>query len=68
MHIGAEEGGVERAATRAHLAYLVNDLARLRTAVVGSGCEAVEGPPLPGYQRFETRDPFGNRVEFLAAL
>jgi hypothetical protein len=28
------------------------------------GIEATEGVPIPGYDRFEFRDPFGNRVEF----
>jgi hypothetical protein len=24
--------------------------------------------PIPGYERFEFRDPFGNRVEFIQAV
>jgi catechol 2,3-dioxygenase-like lactoylglutathione lyase family enzyme len=32
------------------------------------GFEAKEGSPIPGYARFECRDPFGNRVEFIEPL
>jgi hypothetical protein len=29
---------------------------------------AIEGIPVPGFDRFEFRDPFGNRVELLQRL
>jgi hypothetical protein len=29
------------------------------------GIEVADGVPIPGYQRFEFRDPFGIRVEVL---
>jgi catechol 2,3-dioxygenase-like lactoylglutathione lyase family enzyme len=64
VHVGAEEG-VERAATKAHLAYEVNDLKSWRAKLEERGIEILIGIPIPGYERFEFRDPFGNRVEFL---
>ncbi len=67
VHVGTEEG-VERQATKAHLAYLVDDLEAWRTRLAGEGIEALEGVPIPGYARFEFRDPFGNRVELIQAL
>lgn len=67
VHVGTEEG-VERAATKAHLAYLVEDLEHWRARLLSEGIQALEGVPIPGYARFEFRDPFGNRVEMIMAL
>ena len=65
IHFGAEDG-VERAKSKAHVAYLVDDLEAWRSKLAPNGCEILDGIPIPGYDRFEFRDPFGNRVEFLA--
>ncbi len=65
IHLGVEDG-VDRAATRAHLAYEVDDLTAWRTRLVAHGTPILESIPIPGYDRFECRDPFGNRLEFLA--
>lgn len=67
VHVGTEEG-VEREATKAHLAYLVDDLEAWRERLAQEGIEALEGVPIPGCARFEFRDPFGNRVELIQAL
>jgi catechol 2,3-dioxygenase-like lactoylglutathione lyase family enzyme len=67
VHVGTEEG-VERRRTRAHVAYAVRDLAAWRQRLVGGGVEVFEAVPIPGYDRFEFRDPFGNRVEFIQAV
>jgi len=64
IHFGAEDG-IDRAKSKAHLAYLVDGLDGWRNTLANSGCEIIEGIPIPGYNRFEFRDPFGNRVEFL---
>jgi hypothetical protein len=56
---------VDRRSTKAHTAYEVVGLAGLRARLTALGIEVVEGLPIPGYQRFEFRDPFGNRVEFI---
>ena len=50
VHVGME-GGVDRAATKAHLAY-----------------EVLDSVPIPGFARFEFRDPFGSRVELIEAM
>ena len=65
IHVGVEDK-VDRAATRAHLAYEVDDLAAWRTRLVAHGTTILESVPIPGYDRFECRDPFGNRLEVLA--
>jgi catechol 2,3-dioxygenase-like lactoylglutathione lyase family enzyme len=64
IHFGAEDD-VERSKTKAHVAYLVDDLAAWRSRLLEAGIETIDGIPIPGYDRFEFRDPFGNRVEFL---
>ena len=64
IHFGVEDG-IERAKSKAHVAYLVDDLESWRTKLRESNCEILDGIPIPNYDRFEFRDPFGNRVEFL---
>ena len=67
VHVGTE-AGVDRAATKAHLAYEVSDLAYWRQALEARQISVLESVPLPGYDRFEFRDPFGNRVELIQVL
>ena len=64
LHIGTE-GGVDRLATKAHVAYQVTGLAAWRGRLEAAGCRLLESIPIPGYDRFETRDPFGNRIELI---
>ncbi|MGI8857726.1 MAG: VOC family protein [Thermomicrobiales bacterium] len=65
IHIGTEDG-VDPRATKAHLAYEVTESAAWRDRVASAGCTILESVPIPGYDRFETRDPFGNRIEFIS--
>ncbi len=67
VHVGTEEG-VERTATKAHLAYEVDDVAAWRERLQEHGISILDAVPIPSYARFEFRDPFGNRVEFLQTL
>lgn len=67
IHVGTEDG-VDRTASKAHVAYLVDDLERWRRELSELGVEILDGIPIPGYDRFEFRDPFGNRVEMLASI
>ncbi len=67
IHVGTEED-FDRAKTKAHLAYLVGDLTGWRDKLAAKGVKIIEGVPVPCYNRFEFRDPFGNRVEFLEAI
>ena len=68
LHIGTEDG-FDRQTTKGHVAYQVDDAAywleKLRSV---EGVEIAESIPLPGYERFECRDPFGNRVEIIQPL
>jgi len=64
IHVGTEDD-FDRTKTKAHIAYEVENLAAWREKFIGNGIEIIEGVPIPHYSRFEFRDPFGNRVEFL---
>lgn len=64
VHVSSEDD-VDRLATKAHLAYEVTDLTAWRARLAAAGMTILESAPIPGYDRFETRDPFGNRVEFI---
>lgn len=66
-HVGTEDG-VERPATKAHVAYEVDDVAAWRVFLEGQGFEIGDAAPIAGYERFEMRDPFGNRVEMIQRL
>ena len=61
----ARRAGVERR-TRAHVAYEVDDIDGWRKKVAGAGYAIREQPLIPGYDRFQFRDPFGNNIEIIA--
>jgi len=63
LHLGIETGF--RAAEKAHPAFEVEDLPALQARLREAGFETWEDEPFPGRDRFYTRDPFGNRIEFL---
>ncbi|GAE32209.1 VOC family protein [Alkalihalobacillus hemicellulosilyticus] len=64
VHVGTEEG-LDRLQTKAHIAYEVTDLDYWKQRLNMLGIEIIESVPIPGYERFECRDPFGNRMEFI---
>jgi catechol 2,3-dioxygenase-like lactoylglutathione lyase family enzyme len=64
VHIGTE-GDFDRLQTKAHVAYEVDDLDHVRSRLAAKGIATETGVPIPGYDRFEFRDPFGNRVELI---
>ncbi len=64
VHVGTEDG-FDRLTTKAHVAYEVDDVAAWRERLVGFGVAIGDSAPIPGFERFEFRDPFGNRVELI---
>ncbi len=66
-HIGVEEN-VNRRATRAHLAYEVDDVAAWRKKIEAAGLPIKDQPRIPGFERFHFRDPFGNNIELIQRL
>lgn len=63
LHVGIEPEF--RPAEKAHPAFQVEGLDQLRRRLTEHGVATWEDEPLPGHRRFYTRDPFGNRLEFL---
>ncbi len=65
IHVGVEKPFV--AAAKAHPALIVEGLEVLRRRLVDAGYPAIADEPLEGFERFYTKDPFGNRIECLEA-
>ena len=63
LHLGLDESAVP--SSRAHPAIEVSDLETLRLRLEEAGMPIIEEVPVPDFRRFSTRDPFGNRLEFL---
>lgn len=66
IHVGTEPEW-DRLLTKAHVAYRVTNLNGWRERLIAAGCTIEESIPIPGFDRFEARDPFGNRIELIAA-
>ena len=67
IHVGIEDG-VDRYASKGHIAYQVDDVAFWRDQLNQHHIAMLESIPIPGYDRFEFRDPFGNRVEMIQVM
>jgi catechol 2,3-dioxygenase-like lactoylglutathione lyase family enzyme len=67
VHLGVEDAAGQKL-SKAHVAYLVEGLEHWRARLIESDIEILDGIPIPNYSRFEFRDPFGNRVEFLEQI
>jgi catechol 2,3-dioxygenase-like lactoylglutathione lyase family enzyme len=65
VHLGVDPDF--RPATRAHPAFLVEDVAAARRRLRDVGAEIVEDGSIAGVHRCYTADPFGNRLELIAA-
>jgi catechol 2,3-dioxygenase-like lactoylglutathione lyase family enzyme len=63
LHIGVEQPFTP--ARKAHPALLVRNLAALAERLQAAGVAVTWDADLPGYQRFYTADPWGNRLELL---
>ncbi len=66
LHLGVDDSFV--ASTKSHVAFLVPDLAVLRSRLQAASVAIVEDEPLEGFDRFYVSDPFGNRVVCLQRL
>ena len=67
VHVGTEKVDV-RSTTKAHLAYEVTNLSHWRSVLQEQGFEILTSVPISGFDRFEFRDPFGNRIELIQRL
>ena len=66
VHLGVEEPF--RANTKAHVAFLVDDVSGIGERAQAAGYETKSDADLEGYERVFIYDPFGNRLEFLKPL
>jgi len=65
LHIGGDDTPIDRWASGAHLAFEVDDLAERRARLEEAGIEIKAMVFYPGFDRFEFRDPYGNRMELM---
>ncbi len=63
LHLGVDPEFV--AARKAHPAFVVSDLARLKARLEAANIEIVWDTQLADFDRFYASDPFGNRLEFM---
>ena len=66
FHLGVQEDF--RPATKVHPAFLVDNMGTLECRLREAGHPIVSDDLLPGYERFYSNDPFGNRLEFLRPM
>jgi catechol 2,3-dioxygenase-like lactoylglutathione lyase family enzyme len=66
LHIGVEEEF--RPAKKAHPGLLVTDIDAFAARLAAAGQAVVWDDHLPGYRRFYSQDPVGNRLEFLEPI
>jgi extradiol dioxygenase family protein len=65
LHLGVDPDF--RPARKAHVAIATTGLHELKGRMVEAGYEVRDEVPLGGRARFFSTDPFGNRIEFVAA-
>jgi len=67
FHVFSNPGAdFDPSASSQHPALLVDDLGSLRQRLIAAGYDIEEAIPIAGRERFLTRDPGGNRIEFLS--
>ncbi|MBK8205383.1 MAG: VOC family protein [Planctomycetes bacterium] len=64
LHLGVQPDGFVPA-KKAHVGFVVDDLAALAGALGSKGLPLKAGSDLPGFTRIFSEDPAGNRLEFL---
>jgi catechol 2,3-dioxygenase-like lactoylglutathione lyase family enzyme len=64
IHFGTEDISRDSVSKR-HVAFEIEDLEGARQELQRAGVKILEGIPIPDYERFEFRDPFGNRIELM---
>lgn len=63
MHLGVD--APFHPATKAHPAFIVDDVRGLAERIAAAGHRISEDDPLEGYDRVYAYDPFGNRIELM---
>jgi catechol 2,3-dioxygenase-like lactoylglutathione lyase family enzyme len=65
VHLGVEDDF--RPAKKAHPAFMCRDYPAFVARLSNAGVEVVEVDDIPGVRRAHIHDPFGNRIELIAA-
>jgi catechol 2,3-dioxygenase-like lactoylglutathione lyase family enzyme len=65
LHIGVEDPFTP--ARKAHPSFVVTALDAIAAQLSNAGHDVAYNDEIPGVNRFETADPFGNRLEFRQA-
>ena len=65
VHLGVEKNFIP--ARKAHPAFIVDDLAGMVTKAMQAGYKVTADEPIEGFDRRHVDDPFGNRIELIAA-
>jgi len=65
LHVGVEDPFTP--ARKAHPSFVVADLDAVAAKLTAAGHVVTYDDLIPGVKRFETADPFGNRLEFRQA-
>lgn len=63
VHLGVDANF--RPATKAHPAFIVDDVVAIAAAVAAAGFAVDDDEPLDGFDRVYVSDPFGNRIELM---
>ena len=63
VHLGVDSDF--RPATKAHPAFVVDDVRSIARGVAAAGFAVKDDEPLDGYDRVYVTDPFGNRLELM---
>jgi catechol 2,3-dioxygenase-like lactoylglutathione lyase family enzyme len=66
VHLGVDPDF--RPATKAHPAFIVDDVRSLAGAAAAAGYAVIDDEPLAGYDRVYVTDPFGNRIELMQPI
>lgn len=66
VHLGVDTPF--HAATKAHPAFIVDDVRGLAERIRATGHRIADDEPLEGYDRVYADDPFGNRIELMQPL
>lgn len=66
LHLGVEHDF--RPARKAHPGLLVRDITAYAARLAARGAKVAWDGDLPGFRRFYSEDPVGNRLEFLEAV
>jgi catechol 2,3-dioxygenase-like lactoylglutathione lyase family enzyme len=67
FHVGIQEKGFAPA-KKAHVAFVVDSLAKWRKKLQKAGMPIKAGSAMPGWNRFFAEDPCGNRLEFMEEI